>query len=972
MEGVEPELKQYVVNLVSALGAPDIADPQHAYKLGDEALACLRDLKKWLHLYDDKLNRWDVARAISETSLVTVDLIEILTSWELKKRANMCPPHYDRIALACLELLVPLTWPITLDPAVSTVNHSRNYPFLRDAREKYKRALLTHPQHVVFRAVLRLAVPSLKLKPLDRTARDEGILKLVVLLFRNLLEISPTDQKNDDIGRSATIQEFDRQKVLEFLITMAAGMGSNFDVQDVSVLESLYYLLRGIDVERIFSGESSKDVVKRDLVSLLEAEKQLQRSAFQPTRHSRFGTLVSMSVPGEGRLSVSGQRAISGVKQTLEDIDDKKKWHKPKRRTNDEKEKWNVTESITEEAADAVVKFTNKFIDTAFNPLFIKIRGLIEQDNDRIVANNYVHFLYLVGWFLSAEQQRHPQKSDFQLVGGCLNHNTFIVVMNLLNKGYEMGESRSTDLVHSSMFCFRNILMLVREMGFNSDPEWVDAADSIKARLFYQELWLDLLAQLPKYASKKSLSFAVECVELTHVLLKMLQEYSQQHTYVFVKAKRQRAKKSKSNAPNYEPEYEGSDDESEIQEADRVTTERKFEFAKFERKYYNEHTLDLYEVILSNFRDVEDRIIQHVLAFFHRHFVKAGNRVLFYRLSMIKHLTTLTSSQNGLASTNPLKNQVTLFMNYFTSKLIAALDRTPSLFVEILFDKMQSEIFYLEHGHDKADSGTLKAPEYELELKDDMSQEQSFAVTVAALLDQDKKSHVTWVLNTLQPFIDLASETPISRPFTTDRQKIKVLYGDPLLRLLMRLIGCTWVQSKYIVPSTLTAVELVTSVDLISKYLHEAVDFGDNQVANDFLESAKPTEEAPESSASEEEDEVDGFADPRLQPLSAEEQKARKKAKLAASKTRKRARAAEEDEPAGKKRRSAEARDEQRRREIKTSVFVDSSDDDMGGDDATISERVASIKERAEPEDDDIPEPSTLRRQLFVDDDDSD
>lgn len=34
------------------------------YSLGDDALACLKDLKKWLKLYDQKMNRFDVCSTL--------------------------------------------------------------------------------------------------------------------------------------------------------------------------------------------------------------------------------------------------------------------------------------------------------------------------------------------------------------------------------------------------------------------------------------------------------------------------------------------------------------------------------------------------------------------------------------------------------------------------------------------------------------------------------------------------------------------------------------------------------------------------------------------------------------------------------------------------------------------------------------------------------------------------------------------
>lgn len=49
--------------------------------LGDDALACLKDIKRWIRLYDEGYNRHDVARALAEADLVNNDLLEILSSW---------------------------------------------------------------------------------------------------------------------------------------------------------------------------------------------------------------------------------------------------------------------------------------------------------------------------------------------------------------------------------------------------------------------------------------------------------------------------------------------------------------------------------------------------------------------------------------------------------------------------------------------------------------------------------------------------------------------------------------------------------------------------------------------------------------------------------------------------------------------------------------------------------------------------
>jgi replication fork protection complex subunit Tof1/Swi1 len=68
--------------------------------LGDDALACLRDVKRWLKLYDEKSNRMDVARCLGEANLINGDLLPILSLWGTSGQGSK---YLSRIALACCE-----------------------------------------------------------------------------------------------------------------------------------------------------------------------------------------------------------------------------------------------------------------------------------------------------------------------------------------------------------------------------------------------------------------------------------------------------------------------------------------------------------------------------------------------------------------------------------------------------------------------------------------------------------------------------------------------------------------------------------------------------------------------------------------------------------------------------------------------------------------------------------------------------
>lgn len=82
-------LRARIALLATAIGGPDYTsqiDPP-PYKLGDDCLACLKDLKRWFKLVDDQQKRWDVAMAVAEYRILTDDLLPILIDWE-----NKCSP----------------------------------------------------------------------------------------------------------------------------------------------------------------------------------------------------------------------------------------------------------------------------------------------------------------------------------------------------------------------------------------------------------------------------------------------------------------------------------------------------------------------------------------------------------------------------------------------------------------------------------------------------------------------------------------------------------------------------------------------------------------------------------------------------------------------------------------------------------------------------------------------------------------
>ncbi len=528
---VNPVLKAHITSLVSALGGPDHTDPNATYVLGDDALACLRDLKRWIKGYDEKQKKWDVARAISETSLVRGDLLNIIAIWEEKSDKGLNSKYFDKIAVACLELLVQLTWPLELTPGESTINQVRHIQALQTSQLRYKHAILSHPSGKILHAIVRLTLPSIALPKIDRTSRDNGIIRLVVYFFRNLLRLEPqaaesvdsrgksksqnTSYKSnlppeidpDDISISTVIEEFDKQDVFDFLLMITGGLSYEFDpdILGVGVMEAVYFLINQVKADELFEysaamielqppknpkngtitpliSSTSKPHSKLNflnpnpktlttsglqLQNLLLREHNIKRKIARdaPTRHNRFGSLLSIELENQNRMTVSGQNALLSEQRALNKLDASKKWRNPysDKINYDSDDNFGLITPISYRGLKILREFIEQFLDGAFNPLIMAMRKQLERDADSILPLNQQQYLLVIAWFLEAEKDRRVKHADkynkkkfsekskidddneldedttidFGLIGAALRQENFIIIMKIMRESFE-------------------------------------------------------------------------------------------------------------------------------------------------------------------------------------------------------------------------------------------------------------------------------------------------------------------------------------------------------------------------------------------------------------------------------------------------------------------------------------------------------------------------------------------------------
>lgn len=696
-----------------------------------------------------------------------------------------------------MELLVPLTWPIEKNDENMTVNHHRHVPYLQIARVSYKRAILEHESHKILRTAVRVGLPSMALEIGNRTTRDEAIIKLLLYFFRNVAMITPppnlpVEEKGNEISRSATIEAFHRQDVLALLLTISSNMGEDFKTQDTVILEILFHLLKGIDVEKLFMNKAQLDARSTDeLQSLLATEAGMHRDYAKkaPTRHNRFGTMIWVKRDDARVSTVSGQDVLSSKQRTLSKMDESKKWNRPKQRSKNSEpahDRFDLPVSLSYSASGYLRAFVEEFLDSCFNPLLGHIRKAIEREADRILEIHSPQFFYLISWFLEAERYRRKKKKDadkknksmdsfeadsFALIASVLNQETFIALNRFMQVQLD---SKSWRELNAGTRCFTEILLIVQEMSESPVEEDQEIAENIQNRIFYEETTHDRIIAILRGYKDQGFGYLNSCTQLSHVFLRMLERYSKENIGLQVRSKRRARVKRKAAATSTGDLNEAGDDASEMEdivEVERVSKERKFDFGRFSAKFMTQACVDTFVSFTKYYNDLNSEQLKRAHRFFYRVAFKQELSVLLFRLDIIALFNKMIKGPEGLSPANSMYKEWDELVRQLIRRMTKKLQKRPELAVELLFSKTHSSVFYLENGYEKQTTSSRPRPPAVLEVKGAMTRDEQLGVAVAVLHDE-KIDAVNWVAKVLS---SAASERQSWEAETTARQLEKDL-----------------------------------------------------------------------------------------------------------------------------------------------------------------------------------------------------
>lgn len=713
----------------------------------------------------------DVARCLADANIVGGDLLNILALW----KENVSDNRFKaRVALACYELMAPLTWPIEKNKETMTNNHHRHVPVLELAQLGYKRAIINFDGAQILHTAVRVALPSMAIPIGDRTQRDVGIIKLVLYFLRNVAMISPPpgvkyEGDESQVSRSATIDAFSYQDILLTILTIASNMGEDFKTEDVILMEIIFHLVKRVDIQELFLNEEAlKEAKAGELTAAMKKEAAMLKSYRRkgPTRHNRFGTMLWVQRPDGKMSSLSGQDALADVARRERKMDESKTFKPPRRAAKEEMEPKDLGPPVVlnTRAHNQLRGFVEEFLDSGFNPLFLQVRRTIDRGGAELMQHHRQQFFYTVAWFLQAERvrqkakQANPRPSDdevgnFNLVASVLNQEMFITLRRCLHKSYTDGDWRELNAV---MRCFTQILLTVQEMFGSSNEEDREIAENTLSRLFYEESTHDMVVNIVRTYKDQGFDYLDACTELTSTYLSVLEAYSKENVDMQIRSKRRTRRKKKATKAAGTEDGAGGRSEDEDDSANdeaaaaRTSTERKFDFKKFANKFVPQGVVDTYVKFTKYYRDLDDAQLKRAHRYFHRVAFKQEMGVMLYRIDIIHLFYNLIKGHEPLEKSSRMYKEWEELVIQLIKRCTRKIEERPALIIEMLFSKINATAFYLEYGYERQTISSTPKPAAELEFRRmDSTLEERIPVCVAMLLDKNEADHIAWVKSQL-------------------------------------------------------------------------------------------------------------------------------------------------------------------------------------------------------------------------------
>ncbi|TBU40199.1 timeless-domain-containing protein [Dichomitus squalens] len=724
---LEPPIR----SVVEALGGYEAGQ----YRLGDECYGCLKDLKKYWRKDDTDDDR-TVARIFWATRVLPNDLIPILLETAGKGHVE------DKRAIACADLITAMTWPIDLAEELKeldeTYDKGADYTQLLLSHLHYKAALL---RPGVLQALFAITLPCLARDAKERTERDVQIVNVVLYLVRNLAFIKDLPANTHASADHAELAALQSRLVkgladahfTDLLLTIAANAAEDplFNQWNTLMLEILYLLFRGVKPADL-AGDQAKQS-SRTLAGLLAAEDQRRREFARKanTRHSRFGTTISVTVnpkktasapPDAGADTQAGpssrsyvlhrQAALTTDSGAALDMARAKKHKAPKGKKVDELGR---DDNLSLDARMVLQNFARSFVESCFNPLLSSLLKDIKAERAKVTEKDNLRLLFATKWFLefflcTRACQPEGARWKFGLVAEVTERGWIVWVLRRMREAQEEKPKLWTEL-QAGVECLTQFVLALDTMASEPPPppkhnpsdaeaaeaedeaDVADAARLLQQQIVYNGEVLDIALESVRTYKEgtQSLAYLDAAVGLAYALLRMLERWSRRkgtgEVYVRKRARPKKRRGGQGGVPEGEGVPDVEDEPEEEKGEEEEINETMFTFDQFEQRFAHPEITRTLLAYLARYKDfTQPEQMKRVVNLMHRQAVRQKAEGLYFMVSTLHLFKQIMAEERSLPREQPYKDLVAL-INFILRRFFKAAEEDSFLLVEAFFPK---------------------------------------------------------------------------------------------------------------------------------------------------------------------------------------------------------------------------------------------------------------------------------------------
>lgn len=523
------------------------------YVLNRHCLESVKDIIRFLRRDNES---HEIRRYLGKAKVVQTDLIHIIKT---------CPPESEDLFDLTVRLLTNLT------NSADTV-YGNEIPMEKVGRAIYMN-LIEHLQDYkeAFRDIDFWNVICTKLTDMfeiDWTERTESqclrVEKMLVLL-RNVLQIPANPEREKIADKDVSIHEnvlwsLRQSQILEFLLYLS----SNKDEQRyyLHLLEIFSLILKGQNPKLLALSEVQRSACERErdmkeLLALREREK-LRKSQFRHTR-TFDSTLVL-----EGCKAFSGRDVI--YHGSLEDVEKSVVPKDRKSRKPRVFKKPVQSEQVERLSSFSARIFLKEFCIELLNCSYNNLMSVVKEKllSGKGLPNDETFYFWALRFFL---EFNCAYNLDIKLISDSVNVQTFHFLQTNMDENFEklLCEKKKRSLwvkkLHLILKAYHSLLKTLAWMDSSPDASVRKMSNVLKSQIFYIAEYRDMaLVFLIKCDPNTfSIPYMRDVVEVTHLSIKLLEDYTKTNTIVVRKKMKKRTKRGKKKKPkkNFpEPIYE--------------------------------------------------------------------------------------------------------------------------------------------------------------------------------------------------------------------------------------------------------------------------------------------------------------------------------------------------------------------------------------------------------------------------------